>query len=160
MIDEFDAYIVLSAPTSTYVLSIGESIDQVTDSGLVENARTLGVQQMGEDSFVQVHTSGFLRVRSGGKKEPWPDANSRISVAASAMNQRQIVLATTSGELIYFEVDNEGELNEYMERKSLGVAVTTLSIADVPEGRQRTPYLVSALYFVLIDAHLVTGGRL
>lgn len=98
---------------------------------------------MGEDSFVQVHTSGFLRVRSGGKKEPWPDANSRISVAASAMNQRQIVLATTQGELIYFEVDNEGELNEYMERKSLGVAVTTLSIADVPEGRQRTPYLVS-----------------
>jgi len=141
-IDPFDAYIVLSAPSSTYVLSIGESIDQVTDSGLVENARTLGIQQMGEDSFVQVHTSGFLRIRSGGRKEPWPDTSQRISLAVCAMNKRQIVLATTSGELAYFEVDNEGELNEYMERKALGVAVTTMSIADVPEGRQRTPYLV------------------
>jgi splicing factor 3B subunit 3 len=64
-----------------------------------------------------------------------------MHVAACAMNQRQIVLATTTGELVYFEVDAEGELNEYMERKALGVPVTSVSMAAVPEGRQRTPYL-------------------
>ena len=90
---------------------------------------------------MQVHTGGLIRLRADGRKEPWPE-NARVSIAAAAMNKRQIVLATTQGELIYFEVDSEGELNEYLERKPLGVAVTSLSIADVPEGRQRTPYLV------------------
>ena len=139
--DEYDSYIVLSAPSATYVLSIGESIEQVNDSGLVETSQTLGLQQLGEDSIVQVHTSGFIRLRGDGRREPWPDAPQRVAVACATTNRRQIVLATTAGELIYFAVDNEGELNEYMERKALGAGVSCMSIAEVAEGHQRTPYL-------------------
>lgn len=141
--DDFDSYIVLSAPTNTFVLKIGEAIDQYSESGILADVRTLGIHQLGEDSFVQVHPTGLLRIRADGRREPWPEANQRVSIAACALNKRQIVLATTQGELIYFEVDSDGELNEYMERKELGVAVATLSMADVPENRQRTPYLVS-----------------
>ena len=139
--DEYDAYIVLSAASATYVLSIGESIEQVQDTGLEENARTLGVQQLGEDSIVQVHTAGFVRLRGDGRREPWPEAPQRVSLACATTNRRQIVLATNAGELIYFAVDNEGELNEYMERKALGAGVACMSIAEVSEGHQRTPFL-------------------
>lgn len=164
--DEFDSYIVLSAPSNTFVLKIGEAIDQYSESGVLADVRTLGIHQLGEDSFVQVHPTGLLRIRSDGRREPWPEAGQRVSLAACAMNKRQIVLATTAGELIYFEVDNDGELNEYMERKELGVSVATLSMADVPENRQRTPYLVSlwipflVTCFVADDFPIHTGYRL
>lgn len=102
--DEFDSYIVLSAPNATYVLSIGESIEQVADSNFVETSRTLAVQQLGQDSVVQVHTNGFVRLRSDGRKEPWPEPGTSISIAAATTNRRQIVLATRTGELVYFEV--------------------------------------------------------
>jgi splicing factor 3B subunit 3 len=147
--DPFDAYIVLSAANATYVLSIGESIEQVADSGLIDSARTVAIAQVGVDSILQAHTSGLLRIRSDGRKETWPEAPQTISVAAAAINKRQAVLATTSGELVYFEIGLDETLNEYMERKALGVGVTALSIAEVPEGRLRTPILVSlSLRFV------------
>lgn len=155
--DEFDSYIVLSAPANTFVLKIGDAIDQYTESGILSEVRTLGIHQLGDDSFVQVHPTGMLRIRADGRREPWPEANQRESIAACAMNKRQIVLATSAGDLIYFEVDNDGELNEYMERKELGVSVATLSMADVPENRQRTPYLVRPITIKTTDLVLVCG---
>ena len=44
--------------------------------------------------------------------------------------------------MVYFESDLEGQLNEYWDMKAMGSTVLALSIAEVPEGRQRTPYLV------------------
>jgi splicing factor 3B subunit 3 len=177
--DEYDAYIVLSAPNATYVLSIGESIEQVADSNFVETSRTLAVQQLGQDSVVQVHTGGFVRLRADGRREPWPEPGSAIAIAAATTNKRQIVLATRVGELVYFEVrsllvalcpsqsrfgaqvDMEGELNEYMERKPMGAAVTTMSIAEVSEGRQRTPYLVRRNHMLYVASNeRRTGCRL
>lgn len=57
-------------------------------------------------------------------------------------NKRQVVVALSSAELVYFELDLDGQLNEYQDRKAMGSTVLALSIAEVPEGRQRTPYLV------------------
>lgn len=51
--------------------------------------------------------------------------------------------ALSNGEIVYFELDLDGQLNEFQERKEMGAEVLTMSIAEVPEGRQRTPYLVS-----------------
>lgn len=48
---------------------------------------------------------------------------------------------------MYFELDLDGQLNEFQERKEMGVEILTMSIAEVPEGRQRTPYLVSRFRF-------------
>jgi hypothetical protein len=72
----------------------------------------------------------------------WPAPEGRTIVAATT-NKRQVVVALSSAELVYFELDLEGQLNEYQDRKAMGSTVLALSIGDVPEGRQRTPYLVS-----------------
>lgn len=57
-------------------------------------------------------------------------------------NSRQVVIGLSSGEVVYFELDLEGQLNEFQERRAMGAEILALSIAEVPEGRQRTPYLV------------------
>jgi hypothetical protein len=53
------------------------------------------------------------------------------------------VIALSGGELVYFELDNQGQLNEYQERKEMTSNVTCLSVGEVPEGRQRSRFLVS-----------------
>ena len=45
---------------------------------------------------------------------------------------------------MYFKLDLDGQLNEYQDQKAMGSTVLALSIAEVLEGRQRTPYFVSA----------------
>jgi hypothetical protein len=56
-------------------------------------------------------------------------------------------VALSSAELVYFELDLDGQLNEYQDRKAMGSTVLALSIAEVPEGRQRTPFLVGVIYY-------------
>ena len=76
-------------------------------------------------------------------------------------NKHQVVVALSSSELVYFELDLDGQLNEYKDRKVMGSTVLALSIAEVPEGQQRMPYLVSSLY-VCFSHHTdkVIGHRL
>jgi splicing factor 3B subunit 3 len=50
--DEFDAYIILSFTNGTLVLSIGETVEEVTDTGFLSSAPTLAVQQLGEDALL------------------------------------------------------------------------------------------------------------
>ena len=52
--DEHDAYIVVSFVNATLVLSIGETVEEVTDSGLKAETPTLFTCLFGEDSIVQV----------------------------------------------------------------------------------------------------------
>jgi splicing factor 3B subunit 3 len=40
----------------------------------------------------------------------------------------------------------EGQLNEYQDRKAMGSTVLALSIGEVPEGLQRTKYLVGVIF--------------
>ena len=76
-------------------------------------------------------------------------------------NKRQVVVALSSAELVYFELDLDGKLNEYKDWKVMGSTVLALSIAEVLEGWQRTPYLVSSLYVCFIyRADKVIGHRL
>jgi hypothetical protein len=64
----------------------------------------------------------------------------------AATNKRQVVIALTGGELVYFELDNQGQLNEYQERKEMASNVTCLSVGEVPEGRQRSRFLVKCIH--------------
>jgi len=52
--DEFDAYIVVSFVNATLVLSIGETVEEVTDSGFLGTTPTLMCSLLGEDAFLQV----------------------------------------------------------------------------------------------------------
>ncbi len=53
--DEFDSYIIVSFVNATLVLSIGETVEEVTDSGFLGTTPTLSCSQLGDDALVQVH---------------------------------------------------------------------------------------------------------
>lgn len=52
--DEFDAYIVVSFVNATLVLSIGETVEEVTDSGFLGTTPTLGCSSLGDNALLQV----------------------------------------------------------------------------------------------------------
>ncbi|KAI0315698.1 CPSF A subunit region-domain-containing protein [Amylostereum chailletii] len=138
--DEYDSYIILSFVNGTLVLSIGENIEEVQDTGFLSSAPTLAVQQIGGNALLQVHPHGIRHVLSDKRVNEWRVPQGKTIVAATT-NKRQVVVALSSAELVYFELDLDGQLNEYQDRKAMGSTVLALSIGEVPEGRQRTPYL-------------------
>jgi splicing factor 3B subunit 3 len=137
--DKYDAYIVLSFANATFVLSIGETVEQVSDSGFLTGIPTLAVQLLGDDGLIQVHPKGIRHIRAGAVSE-WPAPQHRSIVAAST-NAHQVAVALSSGELVYFEIDADGSLAEYDERKPMDGTVTCLSLGEVPEGRVRSSFL-------------------
>ncbi|OJA18672.1 hypothetical protein AZE42_08861, partial [Rhizopogon vesiculosus] len=138
--DEFDSYIILSFVNGTLVLSIGETIEEVQDTGFLSSAPTLAVQQIGADALLQVHPQGIRHVLADHRVNQW-SAPQGMTIVTATTNKRQVVVALSSAELVYFELDLDGQLNEYQDRKAMGSTITALSISEVPEGRQRTPYL-------------------
>ncbi|KAI9166718.1 Pre-mRNA-splicing factor rse1 [Paramyrothecium foliicola] len=137
--EQYDAYIVLSFTNGTLVLSIGETVEEVSDSGFLTSVPTLAAQLLGEDGLIQVHPKGIRHIRNGQVNE-WPAPQHRSIVAAST-NAHQVAVALSSGEIVYFEMDGDGSLAEYDEKKEMFGTVTCLSLGDVPEGRVRSSFL-------------------
>ncbi|OIW33484.1 Pre-mRNA-splicing factor rse-1 [Coniochaeta ligniaria NRRL 30616] len=137
--DPYDVYIVLTFTNATLVLSIGETVEEVSDSGFLTSVATLAVQQIGDDGLIQVHPKGIRHIRNGRVNE-WPAPQHRSIVAATA-NERQVAVALSSGEIVYFEMDTDGSLAEYDEKKEMFGTVTCLSLGHVPEGRLRSSFL-------------------
>ena len=52
--EEFDAYIIVSFVNATLVLSIGETVEEVTESGFLGTTPTLSCSALGLNSLVQV----------------------------------------------------------------------------------------------------------
>ena len=138
--DQYDAYIVLSFGNGTLVLSIGETVEEVTDTGFLSSAPTLAVQQLGEDALIQIHPKGIRHIRANGRVNEWPAPQHRSIVAATS-NERQVAVALSSGEIVYFEMDTDGSLAEYDEKREMSGTVTCLSLGEVPEGRVRSQFL-------------------
>ena len=138
--DQYDAYIVLSFLNGTLVLSIGETVEEVTDTGFLSTAPTLAVQQLGEDALIQVHPKGIRHIRKDRKVNEWPAPQHR-SIVAATTNERQVAVALSSGEIVYFEMDEDGSLAEYDEKREMSGTVTCLSLGKVPEGRVRSQFL-------------------
>lgn len=138
------------------MLSIGETIEEVQDTGFLSSAPTLAVQQIGSDALLQVHPQGIRHVLADRRVNEWRVPEGRTIVCATT-NKRQVVVALSSAELVYFELDLEGQLNEYQDRKAMGSTVLALSVGEVPLGRQRTPYLVretSLAHIAFVQLHL------
>ena len=140
-VDEYDTYIVLSFVNGTLVLTIGETIEEVHDTGFISSGPTIAVQQLRDSGLLQVHPHGLRHVLPSKVVHDW-NCPPGTQVIAATTNKRQVVLALNTAELIYFEVDTDGTLGEFDERKTLPANATCLSIAEVPEGRQRAPFLV------------------
>ncbi|KAL5711133.1 hypothetical protein ACHQM5_021624 [Ranunculus cassubicifolius] len=137
--DEFDAYIVVSFANATLVLSIGETVEEVSDSGFLDTTPSLFVSLLGDDSLMQVHPNGIRHIREDGRINEWKAPGKRTIVKVAA-NRAQVVIALSGGELVYFEMDMTGQLME-VEKHEMSGDVACLDIAPVPEGRQRSRFL-------------------
>lgn len=138
--DEYDAYIILAFSNGTLVLSIGETVEEVTDTGFLSSATTLAVQQLGEDGLIQVHPKGIRHIRADRRVNEWSAPQHR-SIVAATTNAQQVAVALSSGEIVYFEMDSDGSLAEYDEKREMSGTVTCLSLGEVPEGRVRSNFL-------------------
>jgi splicing factor 3B subunit 3 len=140
----FDAYIVVSFANVTLVLSIGETIEEVSDSQFLDTTHSLAVTLLGEDSLMQVHPNGIRHIREDGRANEWRTPGKK-TITKVGSNRLQVVIALSGGELIYFEMDMTGQLME-VEKQDMSGDVACLALAPVPEGRQRSRFLAVGSY--------------
>ncbi|UJR26130.1 hypothetical protein I4U23_007475 [Adineta vaga] len=142
--DSFDAYIVVSFSNATLVLSIGETVEEVTDSGFLGTTPTLSCSQLGDDALLQIYREGIRHIRADKRVNEWR-APGKKTITRAAVNQRQVVIGLTGGELVYFEMDATGQLNEYTERKEMPGDIVCMALGSVPDGEQRSRFLAVGL---------------
>jgi splicing factor 3B subunit 3 len=134
----FDKYIVVSFVDVTLVLSIGDTVEEVLDSGFLATAPTLFVQLMADGSYVQVHPQGIRHLLAGRTNEWRAPGNKRVVCASG--NERQIVIALSGGEIVFFELDDTKQLGEVAKR-DMNYEVTCLSVQPIPLNRHRGNFL-------------------
>ncbi|XP_069937976.1 splicing factor 3B subunit 3 [Cherax quadricarinatus] len=142
--DQYDSYIIVSFVNATLVLSIGETVEEVTDSGFLGTTPTLACSQLGDDALVQVYPDGIRHIRADRRVNEWK-APGKKTIVRCALNQRQVIIALTGGEIVYFEMDPTGQLNEYTERKEMKSDVICMGVGRVPAGEQRSRFLAVGL---------------
>lgn len=95
---------------------------------------------MNDGSYIQVTPTQIVHVRShlGSefKNTQWT-CNQGTKITAACSNKRQVVIQQGSDQLIYFELDQmQGNLLTDRSQKIFKQAsITSLDLADVPEGR-------------------------
>ena len=137
--DEHDAYIVVSFVDATLVLAVGDTVEEVSDSGFLGTVPTLSASLLGDDSLLQVHPGGLRHVRADGRVNEWRTPG-RKTVTRATVNRRQAAIALSGGELVYFELDQTGQLMEIEKLETSG-DVACLHIGPVPEGLLRSKFL-------------------
>jgi len=138
---EHHSYIVVSFLNATMVLSIGETVEEVADSGFAKNQPTISASLLGTNFLCQVYKDA---VRLIGSDDPsraleW-NAPKNENIIHCAQNGRQICVALTGGTLVHFELNNYNQLTEVA--KKTGVPeVTALALEPVPVNRVKARYL-------------------
>ena len=110
-----DKFMVISFNNATIVLSVGDAVEQVNDTGFKADEATLLAGVLDGSSYLQVCPGGFRQIFEDGHTKVW-DPPSRRSIVCAAMNSRQVVVALSNGEVVYFELD---EQYAWAERESL-----------------------------------------
>ena len=136
----FDRYMVISFNNATIVLAVGETVEQVANTGFKADDATLFAGVMDGGSFLQVCSGGFRQLFEDGHTKIW-DPPSRRSIVCAAANSRQIVIALSNGEVVYFELD---ERYEWVERESMNnkEEVTALDLPSLSAHALRAPFVV------------------
>eukprot|EP00730_Choanoeca_flexa_P003436 TRINITY_DN11412_c0_g1_i1.p1 TRINITY_DN11412_c0_g1~~TRINITY_DN11412_c0_g1_i1.p1 ORF type:complete len:1210 (+),score=373.66 TRINITY_DN11412_c0_g1_i1:24-3653(+) len=142
--DESDAFMVLSFTDATLVLGIGETVEEVTDSGFLGTVPTLWACRIGDDALLQIHAEGIRHIRYDSRVNEWKTPG-KNSITHCAVNERQVAIVLSNGELVYFELDRTGQLNEYTERMEMTSQVTALALAPVAESAHTAKFLAIAL---------------
>lgn len=141
-----DKYIVLGFRDTTLFLEAGENTHEVHDHGMRKDVFTIHMGLMGDFGILQVWDRGF-RFYTGDERsmEDWKCPAHRTILKATN-NHQQLVLALSSGEILYFEVSQDGRrISEYEQGSdvlTVSGVVQALSMGQVPEGSQRAKFLV------------------
>lgn len=151
-----DAFILISYPSMTVVLEVGNEVTQCRpgEAGVpaFETAyRTLGAIMLADGAILQIHTRGLRHIQSAdGPPSDWP-APEMKQVERCCYNQSQVLLALTGGELVYFEVNANAAEGEppIVEQGTvdLGKEVTSMDLGDVHEGSGRHTNAFAAVAF-------------
>ncbi|KAF2010937.1 hypothetical protein BU24DRAFT_377682 [Aaosphaeria arxii CBS 175.79] len=149
--DDTDTLIILCLLSRTLVLKIGEDVEEASNTGFLDDVITLGVQQFGEDCIIQIHPRGIRHIRglrfpdddSAGEHTDLTDWSvpPHRTIVAYAANNRQVAIALSSGEIYYFECDQDSSLAKADDEISLEHTITCLAMPDVPEGSVRSYFL-------------------
>lgn len=144
----YDGLIVVGFEGHTLVLQIGEAVEEVGESLFETNAATLHCAQLANDSYIQVLEGELRHLPPGGgvwggsqsaAPTVWrPPGARRIRVCASS--ERQVAVGLSGGELVLFELDAAGTLEE-IASKNLSVETTALSIQPTPKGGLKGSFL-------------------
>ena len=138
--EDHDKYIVVSFLNATIVLSIGETVEEVTDSGFLATTSTLSVSLLGDDSLLQIHPNGIRRIRSDGRINEFTPPNKGV-ISKVAVNQRQVAIALQDNSIIYFELDAANQLEE-RAKPAIGGQVAAIDLAALGAGRSRSKFMV------------------
>lgn len=138
--DAHDAYLILAFADSTTVLSVGESIEEVADSGFLGGVATLAAFQLATEAYVQVHAQGVRQVSTARGHSEWKcPAGTHIVHAAG--NERQLAVYLASRSIVYFELDAHGSLAEKHSISDLPEEISAMAVGPVPHERQRSRFL-------------------
>lgn len=138
--DSQDSLLVLAFPEATTVLSIGESIDEVSDSGFLPDVTTLAAFQLSNDAYVQVYPQGVRQISATHGYSEWKCPGSG-HIVHCAYNERQLVVYLSNHSLVYFELDFQGNLSERKALDELPESLTCMYLGPVPHERQRSRFL-------------------
>eukprot|EP00775_Hariotina_reticulata_P013008 gene13008-13137_t len=142
--DEQDGFIVVSFANATLVFEIGEEVKETSQSGFLATVATLHTQLLEDGSILQVHSGGLRHIRTDRRINEWR-APGRRTITRATSNTRQLVIALSGGEVIYFEMDQMGQLLE-LAKKDMDGDISCLDIAPVLPGALRCKFLAVGGY--------------
>ncbi|KAK6202885.1 CPSF A subunit region-domain-containing protein [Scheffersomyces amazonensis] len=138
-----DEYLVITSTLSckTLILSIGEVVEEVEESGFITDQVTIGVHQVGLSSLIQVYSNGIKHIKHikkfnddgeeiiTKKLTDWfPPAG--ITILKSSINNYQVVIGLSNSQIHYFEIDSsDDQLIEYQDTLETSSPITCLAIS-------------------------------
>ena len=91
-----DKFIVVSFANATLVLSIGDTVEEVTDSGFVATSSTLDVCLLADGALLQVHSDGITHIKPDKRTSRWK-VPGRKQIEKASVNERQAVISLQGG---------------------------------------------------------------
>lgn len=144
--DDYIQYIIVSFINATIVLSVSDSVEEITTSGIANDINTLHIYTLVNNTMVQIHSSGLYIISNGTRTSEWQSPNKKNIVCCTA-NGRQVAVGLTGGELIYFELDLRSNQLVDVSRIDLGndISCITLNQTLLPD-QLRTSYIAVSLF--------------
>lgn len=96
-------------------------MEEVTDSGFLGTTPTLACSRLGDDALIQVvsaycnwfktfnvelqvYPEGIRHIRADKRVNEWRAPGKKV-ITRCALNERQVVISLSGGEIVYFEMD-------------------------------------------------------